>query len=104
MNCANKFKQVGLAMHNYHSAHRVFPFGLLQWDGRWTTACLPKGNTAVYQGWSWGAMLLPYLEESNLYASINFKGEYASTENRKPDGTRIALTTRAAGDVIPGGF
>ncbi|MCD4727049.1 MAG: DUF1559 domain-containing protein, partial [Pirellulales bacterium] len=30
--CANKFHQVGVAMHNYHTAHECFPPGSMHWD------------------------------------------------------------------------
>lgn len=29
--CANNLKQLGIAAHSYHEAHRVFPPGLLNW-------------------------------------------------------------------------
>jgi prepilin-type N-terminal cleavage/methylation domain-containing protein/prepilin-type processing-associated H-X9-DG protein len=52
--CANNLKQIGLAAHNYHSAVQRFPQG---WD--FTT--------------SWGelAFLLPYLEQDNLYRTMD---------------------------------
>ena len=31
--CMNNFKQVGIALHNYHSAHTVFPSGEIHVNG-----------------------------------------------------------------------
>jgi prepilin-type N-terminal cleavage/methylation domain-containing protein/prepilin-type processing-associated H-X9-DG protein len=54
--CRNNLKQVGLALHNYESAHRVFPPGRL-------------GYPMVF---SVQAHVLPYLEGSPLYNLIDF--------------------------------
>ena len=60
--CKNNLKQLALAIHNYELTHRVYPFG--------------KGasylGAPVYARWSQHAMLLPYIEQANLYQSINF--------------------------------
>src|SRR5262245_38756337 len=61
MQCANNLKQIGLACHAYHDANQAFPAGYL------ATAAYP--DTAP--GWGWGALLLPYLEQDNLYRQIN---------------------------------
>ena len=29
--CRNNMKQLGLAHHNYHDAHKVFPPGIVNW-------------------------------------------------------------------------
>jgi len=55
--CVNNLKQLGLALHNYHDTSGTFPWG----QG-------PFG----WHDWSPNAMILPYLEQSPLYASINF--------------------------------
>jgi prepilin-type N-terminal cleavage/methylation domain-containing protein len=62
--CKNNLKQLGLAIHNYESTHRVYPFG----------KGLNYANVAapVYARWSQHAMLLPYVEQANLYQSIDF--------------------------------
>ena len=62
MQCSNNMRQIGLAIENYVTAHRVLPFG--------------KGpsypGAPVYARWSQHAMILPYLEQSPLYNSLDF--------------------------------
>ncbi|MBC7968410.1 MAG: DUF1559 domain-containing protein, partial [Fuerstia sp.] len=60
--CKNNLKQLALAIHNYHDTHKVYPFG--------KGASYP--GAPVYARWSQHAMLLPYIEQANLYQSINF--------------------------------
>ncbi len=54
--CVNNLKQIGLAMHNYHSSNNALPWG----DGPW------------WIEWSAHTLLLPYLEQGPIYNSINF--------------------------------
>jgi prepilin-type N-terminal cleavage/methylation domain-containing protein len=61
--CRNNIKQIGLALHNYHGTHNVFPFG--------KGASYPA-PTPVYARWSQHALLLPYLDQIPLYDRINF--------------------------------
>ncbi|MFO0960158.1 MAG: DUF1559 domain-containing protein [Isosphaeraceae bacterium] len=67
--CTNNLKQMGLALHNYHSAVGTFPMGNAiaaeNWNG---------GNPSQT---SWGtfsaqAMMLPYLEQTQIYNACNF--------------------------------
>lgn len=51
--CGNNIRQLGLAMHNYHDSNRRLPHG---WDTR---------------GWTWSAWTLPFLEQQNLYNTLN---------------------------------
>jgi prepilin-type N-terminal cleavage/methylation domain-containing protein/prepilin-type processing-associated H-X9-DG protein len=68
MQCSNNLKQLGLAMHNYADAHRAFPPGCIY---VWPLAPAPDLNIAIQQGnWSWGAMVLPFIEQSSLYNTI----------------------------------
>jgi prepilin-type N-terminal cleavage/methylation domain-containing protein len=72
MTCKNNLKQIGLAMHNYHDSQNTFPVGYYDptsWPpGHQTPEGLDHGP-----GWGWGAFLLPYLEQGNLYHRINFQ-------------------------------
>jgi prepilin-type N-terminal cleavage/methylation domain-containing protein/prepilin-type processing-associated H-X9-DG protein len=58
--CVNNLKQIGLGLHNYHSANNTFPMGV----------SFTYGN---YWGqWSAQALMLTYLEQQALYSSCNF--------------------------------
>jgi prepilin-type N-terminal cleavage/methylation domain-containing protein/prepilin-type processing-associated H-X9-DG protein len=60
--CTNNLKQFGLALANYESANRVFPFAR---GGYYATA-------PWYSRWSAHTMLLPQLEQTNIFNAINF--------------------------------
>jgi len=63
--CVNNLKQIGLALHNYHSVIGSFPM----------TATIAYSDPGVQADWgTWGAnaLLLPYLEQKPIYDSINF--------------------------------
>jgi prepilin-type N-terminal cleavage/methylation domain-containing protein len=63
MSCQNNLHQIGVALHNYHGTYGYFPSGYL---------CQPQSNpNYTAPGWGWGALLLPNLEQDNLYRQIN---------------------------------
>lgn len=75
--CRNNLKQIGLALHNYHDTHRVFP---------------PSNTNDVEQGgWisdpqsrhihSWSSMILPQLEKTNLHNLIDYNLSSMHTNN-----------------------
>ncbi len=59
MKCANNLKQLGLALHNYHSAHEAFPSG-----GTNPTVSVPNTYSSA---WSVLATLNPYLEQTAIF-------------------------------------
>jgi len=68
--CKNNLKQIGIALHNYHDTHKVFPpsrlnVGFIGWGG------VPQGGPARYTNASGWTMLLPYIEQANLYNLYN---------------------------------
>lgn len=87
--CANNFRQVGVGLQNYHSANRTFPPGIVQWDSSFSSGCGPK-NTS-YWGFGWGAVVLPYIEQSNVHSKFDFQLQLDGSfnVNFKAAGSRI---------------
>ena len=74
LQCANNFKQVGLAMHNYHASMKMFPPGVVMyadWYVPWDF-CGMVGTSGYYHGAGWGAFILPYLEQQQVYDQFDF--------------------------------
>lgn len=55
--CKNNLKQIGLALHNYHDTHRVFPPGFLEGHG-----------------WTSSTFILPFVEQAPLYEQLGVNG------------------------------
>jgi hypothetical protein len=57
-------KQIGLALHNYHEAHNLFPYSTSH-DGSITGGNPPPPNGVLnHRGW---LLLLPYIDQAPLY-------------------------------------
>jgi len=67
--CTNNMKQLGLALHNYHTAQNAFPMGGFPSGISTNFVCCPNGG---WGAWSAQSMLLPYLEQTPVYNSQNF--------------------------------
>tara|TARA_A100001391_G_scaffold30896_1_gene16534 strand:- start:588 stop:1679 length:1092 start_codon:yes stop_codon:yes gene_type:complete len=63
MQCSNNMKQLGLAIHNYHSAYDQLPVGATHFQGY-------SGPYPDYPHVSAAIFLLPFLEMGNLYQGI----------------------------------
>src|SRR5262245_65613582 len=57
--CANNLKQFGLALHHYHDAHDFLP----------PTHLTGTGNA------TWCLLVLPYLDQDNLYRWLGDPGD-----------------------------
>jgi prepilin-type processing-associated H-X9-DG protein/prepilin-type N-terminal cleavage/methylation domain-containing protein len=64
--CSNNLRQIGLAMHNYHSAQDTFPPAYI------TTVVNNPASPETGPGWGWGVMILNGLEQRPLYNAANF--------------------------------
>jgi len=54
--CQNNLKQMALAMHMYQDTYKKLPAG-------WVTTATAQPNP----GWSWGTVILPFIEQAPLY-------------------------------------
>jgi prepilin-type N-terminal cleavage/methylation domain-containing protein/prepilin-type processing-associated H-X9-DG protein len=77
MQCTNNLKQLGLAMHNYHSALNSFPIGRM---GRYYNYQLDPGGFANSRR-SWSFIILPYLEQTALANAVNFNLAFHVSQN-----------------------
>ncbi len=65
--CKNHLKQLGLALHNYHDVHRMFPM-LHQFRGGF------DGDSTDADGgnaFGWGFFILPFVDQAPLYNQFN---------------------------------
>jgi Tfp pilus assembly protein PilE len=69
----NNIKQLALAVHNYHDVNAVMPSGVAK------------------NGFSTAALLLPFIEQDNLYKTIDFAKASDDKANANPRNTRIKL-------------
>ncbi len=98
MQCTNNLKQLSLAVHNYHDTHKLLPPTAIKFHPTCATGKFPTtasgawdsdkywpkgGHKGLYQGlMGWGALLLPFMEATNIYQDIDFaRGAYVSTCN-----------------------
>ena len=87
MSCQNNLKNIGLALHNYESAYKVFPSGYLHKPGPPGTSLEP----ANHMGLAWGAALLPQLEQGGLYDEIDFELPIWDDANLQPRETSLPV-------------
>ena len=67
--CTNNLKQVGLALHNYHSAYNAFPDDIRDSNGKPLL--------------SWRVALLPFFEEPGLYGQFHLDEPWDSPHNQQ---------------------
>jgi prepilin-type N-terminal cleavage/methylation domain-containing protein len=71
--CQNNLKQLALAAHSYHDAYKWLPKGCN--SSYWVT---PPSDNVAHSYWSWMAMILPFVEQKDLY---NQADAWAKTGN-----------------------
>ncbi len=77
--CKNNMKQIGLALHNYHDVHRIFP------PGGFDVNLAGTAGADI----SYAVMILPYLDQAPLYEDFDLNVTYktginSSLRNSRP--------------------
>jgi prepilin-type N-terminal cleavage/methylation domain-containing protein len=78
--CANNLKQLIVGLHNYHATVGVLP-------PAYTNKPASAGD--YIPGWGWGTLVLPYVEQQNLYTLLD------PVNRTFGDGANPALPTSA---------
>jgi prepilin-type N-terminal cleavage/methylation domain-containing protein len=74
MSCQNNLRQFGIALHNYHDTHGVFP---------------PHRLNDPNHGWM--AMMLPQIEQGNLHAIYKFGVNWSHVDNQPAITTKLKI-------------
>jgi len=75
--CKNNLKQLGIALHNYHDTFNCFPPAHIR-----TQSAIPANNVLTgWRGFSLHSMLLPYIEQTALYTTLDFNSYFDAPQN-----------------------
>ncbi len=88
--CFNNLKQIGIALVNYHDTYGSLPPGYIS---------QPDGNGGeLGPGWGWAALLLPQIEQINIFSVIQFQ---LAIEKQTSPAAIAARTTTIATYLCP---
>ena len=89
--CKNNLKQIGLAVHNFESTYSKLPHpGQCDSTG---------GASTVYMTQSTPTLLLPYIEQANVYAQMDHQLTYAQMTTKTTPYTMTAVHPDSLGAV-----
>ena len=85
---SNNLKQIGLALHNQHSASGQFSTGVARAQNDF--AGRPLRDSELTSKLSWRVEVLPYLEQGNVFNAMNLGEPWDSAANRRFADTPIS--------------
>jgi len=86
MKCSNNLKQLGIALHAYNDTHGNLPPG-----AQGTVPSPANPATTVAPGTSWLVLILPQLEQDNVYKLYDFTLPYSSSASTLATGSNLAI-------------
>lgn len=92
--CRNNLRQMGIAMHHHETVRRRLPPGYQYIAG-------PEGNA---RGFSWGCLLLPFLEEASLFGRFRLDLPIYDPANQSAREQHLAAFLCPSDPVSPAGF
>ena len=104
--CTNNLKQIGLALHNYHSSLSTFPPCQVSWSNGAQYRGWPVRPSTSNWGpkWAWSAQILPYMEQRPLFDMIGVNTRSGVRGNPPADATAVPaepLGTKITGYLCP---
>ena len=93
--CVNNLKQLGIALHNYHDQNGAFPMGAMatnpsQGWGAWSN-----------NGFTWRVLILPQLEQNNMYNALNFMLTESTANNAESSAMATVWYTKVSSFLCP---
>lgn len=82
MQCSNHLKQLGVALHNFHSTYNAFPMG----------------NDTEH---NWKISILSFIEQGVVYDQLDFSGTYGNFDGRTFTNNKILYEVTVPGLVCP---
>ena len=104
--CTNNLKQIGLALHNYHSSLSTFPPSQVIWSNGAQYRGWPVRPSSSNWGphWAWSALILPYMEQRPLSDMIGVNTKAGVRGNPPADARAVPaepLGTKISGYLCP---
>ncbi len=91
LQCSNNMKQLGLALHQYHTSYGIFPPSSEWFVG----GMLNEQNLATPNNpnlnQNWVIMILPQLEQTTLFKSFDLTKPIPNAANQAARGTQLAI-------------
>jgi prepilin-type N-terminal cleavage/methylation domain-containing protein len=81
MKCQNNLKQIGLALHGYHDSNEKLPPGFVS-SNPGTSGSTSFCRSGGVQGAPWTVLILPFIEQQNLYNQLDFTVPFQATSNQ----------------------
>ena len=101
MQCQNNLKQLALALHNFHDSHKKFP----------ASVQFPYGDPSIGASdkvrANWSILILPFMEEQNVYNMFDLEVPISHANNRSARGTSVSTfvcPTDTGHDVLFAGY
>lgn len=91
--CRNNLKQIGLALHNYESTHRLWPE---------QSGTPQPGYLYNMPRSSWMTSILPYFDQANLYQGYNWSRDWQDPVNQTAVTMRLAIYDCPSAPARPG--